>query len=618
MSTQTSSSKLLKIATLGFAVMLINVLLLQPLQPAWLASDYDGIAYAQTGPADDTPTPIPTAQQPTIIIVPVPEGGSGSDGRDGASGGGQTSDNDDDDDNDDADDPTPTFTPLPSTTPTLRPPEIIIIEVTPSVTETVSVPLSETSPTSEPPVAEATPTSATPTEPELISDSPPDGVPPLIGNGAIYRIPADPNRTPAMLMVDLIRGKLTLTVPTFPELDVVVRVDEDPALALNLPLSIPENIRPLALFNLDVYLVSGSTVVAKVTTHSPELILVTQQPDTGAEEQVTLLRYNEADEQYEFPRQEYDSGSQTFTAYLDQTSLFILGVQSGQSGLAPVAPTLLPTVPPVEPAQPIVPEPEAAGEWLPLLWLLLAFLVIFAGLIGLFLLLGGGRALAVMLGRESPASMVGEHQTGGLLLAFPKQTLEVRSPIQIDLASLPTDPPRWTGSEARSASAQVTLPAISVGGYISAVKPNMPRLRQALIVPTGIKLVSWDDTSFRLSKLSYAIAAGYLDWPDQEESFSRLHDLQPGDEIEIKSDSGSVYQYLVDEVQSYQADPNVRIDISQTTLGPQLLLTAWSETYDLDDQEFRDYVVVRARTGQRDASDDINTSETRPAMAQSA
>ncbi|MCB0211926.1 MAG: hypothetical protein KDJ52_21475 [Anaerolineae bacterium] len=623
MSSQTSTRKLLKTTVLGFAVLLINVLLLRPFQPAGLLSGDDGIAHAQTGPADDTPTPIPTAQQPTIIIVPIPDsgsggtGGSGGNGSSGTNGSGQTSNNDDDD-NEDNDDPTPTFTPLPSTTPTLSAPEVVIIEVTPSQTETVAIPPPQPPVTEEPPVAEASPTTVVPTGPELINNSPPDGISPLAGNGAIYRIPADPNRTPVELMVELTRGKLTLTVPTFPELDLVVRIDEDPALALNLPLPIPNTIRPTSLFNLDVYLVSGNTVVAKVTTHSPELILTTQQADLAPDEQVALLRYHEPGEQYEFPRQEYDTNTQTFAAYLDKTSLFILGVQSGQASLVALAPTPIPTVPPFDSEQLTTPDPEPDGAWLSLLWLFLAFLVIFAGLIGLFFLLGGGRALAALVGRTPAAGAAEQYQTGGLLLAFPKQTLEVRSPIQVDLAALPTNPPRWTGSETRAASAQVDLPTVGVLGYISTLKPNMPYLRQALVIPTGVKLIGWDETNFRLSKLSYAIAAGYMDWPDQAESFSHLHDLQAGDEIEIRSSSGSVYQYRVDDVQSYQAEHNVRIDIPQTAPGPQLLLTAWSEPYDLDNQEFRDYVVIHARVEQTEDVNPTNSTEAHTLMPSSA
>ena len=613
MSSHTSTRKLLKTTLLGFAVLLLNVLLLRPFQPAGLLSGEDGIAHAQTGPADDTPTPIPTAQQPIIIIVPGQDSGGGGTGGVGGSGGsgsngsGQTSNNDDDDSNAD-DDPTPTFTPLPSTTPTLSVPEVVIIEVTPSLTETVVAPTPEPPATEEAPVAEASPTTVVPSEPELINDSLPDGISPLAGNGAIYRIPADPSRTPAELMVELTRGKFTLTVPTFPELDLVVRIDEDPALALHLPLPIPDALRPLSLFNLDVYLVNGNTIVAKVTTHSPELILTTQQPDLGEDEQAALLRYHETDEQYDSPRQEYDPNTQTFTAYLDKTSLFILGAQSGQASLVALAPTPIPTVSPLDSEQLITPEPEPDGSWLPLMWIFLAFLVIFAGLIGLFLLLGGGRALAALVSQSTTTGVTDDYQTGGLLLAFPKQTLEVRSPIQVDLAALPMNPPRWTGSETRSASAQVDLPAVGVLGYISTLKPNMPTLRQALVIPTGVKLVGWDETHFRLRNLSYAIAAGYMDWPDQEESFSRLHDLQIGDTIEIRSSSDSIYHYRIDDVQSYQAEHNVRIDISQTTPGPQLLLAAWSEPYDLDNQEFRDYVVVHARVGQPDTLEDTDTN----------
>ncbi|MCB9079527.1 MAG: class F sortase [Anaerolineaceae bacterium] len=626
MFTKTPSKRFLKTAALGFVVVLINVLLLRPFTAVNPVPNYGGIAYAQTGPADDTPTPIPTAQQPTIIIIPVSPGnggtggtgGSGGSGSNGSGGGGgQTTNSNDDDDNDNEAVPTPTFTPLPSTTPTLSPPEVIIIEVTPNITPTVAGPDSEPAPT-EAPAAEASPTPVPSAEPELISDTPPNGVPPLAGTGAIYRIPANPNRTPAQLMFNLTHGKLTLTVPTFPELDVVVRLDEDPALALNLPLPMPESIRPLALFNLDVYLVSGSSVVAKVTTHSPELVLVTQQPGIGADEQVVLLRYNEPEQQYQFPRQNYEAATNTFTAYLDHTSFFILGAQSNQLGLIPLSSTPVPaTVLPTEPSLAVTTEPVSAGGWLPWLWLFLAFLVIFAGLVLLFLLLGGGRAVASIVRSEPAAGAAGDYYTGGLLLAFPKQMLETGTPIHVNLSRLPTDVSPWPGRETRSPLAQVNLPSAGLGGFISAIKPNLMQLRQALSMPTGIKLIGWDETSFRLSKLSYAVVAGYLDWSGQDDSFGRLHDLQPGDDIEIKTRAGQIYHYRVDNVQSYQADSTAQIDIPPTAIGPQLLLTVWSELYDLDDQEFRDYVVVRAHMGQHDAFEEIEAIEPRPAAARS-
>jgi hypothetical protein len=89
------------------------------------------------------------------------------------------------------------------------------------------------------------------------------------------------------------------------------------------------------------------------------------------------------------------------------------------------------------------------------------------------------------------------------------------------------------------------------------------------------------------------VLAGHLNWYGSDEIFARLHGLTRGDVIEVHSQTNTD-QYIVGEVQLYQTDTNSVVEMPQTTAEVQLVLIAWGEAYDIDQQQYRDYIVIQA------------------------
>jgi hypothetical protein len=166
--------------------------------------------------------------------------------------------------------------------------------------------------------------------------------------------------------------------------------------------------------------------------------------------------------------------------------------------------------------------------------------------------------------------------------------------VSVTLDSLPTAIPAANLLSPTPSSTTLDLPSIGVNASIKAIKMGMMQVQHAVTVPNEVNLVGWDEESF-----SYNVCTGQLNWYGADEIFARLHELESGNIIEVHSQSNH-HRYFVDEVQSYRADTTSVVEISPVTAGNKLVLIAWGETYDVDQQEYRDYIVIQAR--QDDAS----------------
>ncbi len=615
--------------------LLINLLMILSLQTTLLSLDYGGMAFAQTGPPDDTPTPIPTAApgpggdiiiDVSVDVSPGDGGGSGDGG--GGDGGGRT------DDSVRATSeaerlPTPTFTPLPLTTVVIPPrfvtETIFVIGVTPVVTIT--------------PVVEATPIPLpdfSACELASIAGAPGSGLPSLAGHGAVYQIPPAPGES--FLQVTTKLGldvcNCTLTVPTSPTQCIIAELDQDPGLVLNPPAPLPANIRMLVPFNIDIYGISSSQTITEITFHSPPLVFTTDPLDVSDTDKVVLLRYDETEQNYMFPQQQYNPATKILQAFISNTSFFVLGI-STEEPLDQMTATPEPA-PPVSPAtspEPLVPtlspfpeEPSTlpeTGDGLSLLWLFLAILAGLLGIIALFLLLGGARALREMLqGAPPPAMAQNDNDTGGLALGFGLQMPDVTPLIRVTLAALPAATALPAGAAvpaARSAQpdsphsrppTRLNLPSVEMSASISAVKPGLMRARQAITIPDDVDLVGWNELGLHPRKLSHTVLAGRLDWHSRpDEVFIYLQELELEDVIEIQGQSNIYYQYIVDEVQNYQADTSSVVEIPQASTEMELVLIAWGEAYDVEEQVYRDYIVIRAYQADTSLEDRLEMSK---------
>jgi hypothetical protein len=621
MFTNISAKQFWKVLGWVLAALLINLLMILPLQTVLLSLDFGGIIFAQTGPPDDTPTLIPTAtpthtftptptatpsstptpiptatppNTPTPVPTAVPPRPS-SPGGGGGSGGGNGSDGDRSGEADFM--PTATFTPLPFPTDTLP------LVVTQTVVIFTPTPTVETIPSVQATPAQEAPTPLPlPTAPpiaysacELIStENPPPGFPTLAGNGVISCVPAGPSDTIVQVTTKMGQGafNFTLTVPASPAQSKIVEIDQDPNFILNPPAPIPESVKLLIPFNIDLYSVDSNHMITKITSHTPPLAFTTSPLNVSDQDTIVLLRYDEVEQKFKLPQQEYNPSTKVLEGFLAQTSFFILGTLADQPtspfpGSDQVVPTLLPS------RQGPVTTPQASKDLSPL-WLFLAMLAGLVGVITMFLLLGGGRALLGMLPIASPVAFVERDQeTGGLALAFAAQTSDPASSIQVKLASLPATISAQTTLSQPQSSTRLNLPSIQVNASITAAKPGLLRVHHAIVTSDEVSLVGWNEAGVTPQNLAYTVLAGQLNWYGPDEIFARLHELTRGDVIEVHNQTNTD-QYIVGETQSYQADTGSMVEIPQTTAEMQLILIAWGEAYDIEQQQYRDYLVIQA------------------------
>ncbi len=113
--------------------------------------------------------------------------------------------------------------------------------------------------------------------------------------------------------------------------------------------------------------------------------------------------------------------------------------------------------------------------------------------------------------------------------------------------------------------------------------------------PGEAGIVGWYQFGPRPGESSNAILAGHVDWNGEVGSFARLHELQPGDTIQVQSSPQTGFDYVVEDVRSYQADSAPVEEILGGTLEPVLTLITCGGPYDPVRQEYRDRLVVRAR-----------------------
>ena len=134
---------------------------------------------------------------------------------------------------------------------------------------------------------------------------------------------------------------------------------------------------------------------------------------------------------------------------------------------------------------------------------------------------------------------------------------------------------------------------MGINASITAAKPGLLQAHHAIITSDEVNFVGWNELGLNPHNLAYTVLVGHLNWYGSDEIFARLHGLTRGDVIEVHSQTNTD-QYIVGEVQFYQADTNSVVEMPRTTAELQLVLIAWGEAYDIDQQQYRDYIVIQA------------------------
>lgn len=139
----------------------------------------------------------------------------------------------------------------------------------------------------------------------------------------------------------------------------------------------------------------------------------------------------------------------------------------------------------------------------------------------------------------------------------------------------------------------LSIPAIEVAAPIIPVGIEEPT--GIMASPPEADLIAWYKFGPRPGEASNAVLSGHINWMGQRGVFARLHELEPGDLIEVQSGPESGFRYVVDSLEVYPADTAPVTEIFGATADPILTLITCVGPYDEQRQEYRDRLVVRAR-----------------------
>lgn len=138
---------------------------------------------------------------------------------------------------------------------------------------------------------------------------------------------------------------------------------------------------------------------------------------------------------------------------------------------------------------------------------------------------------------------------------------------------------------------RLTIPALGIDAPIVSVGLDRDGNMAA---PATADVAGWYNLGPRPGEPSNAIIAGHVDWMGAAGVFAQLHTLQPGDIIEVRSQAGANFQYVVESLQTYQNDTAPVAEIFGGTAEPILTLITCTGPFDARRAEYRDRLVIRA------------------------
>jgi hypothetical protein len=169
-----------------------------------------------------------------------------------------------------------------------------------------------------------------------------------------------------------------------------------------------------------------------------------------------------------------------------------------------------------------------------------------------------------------------------------------------DAASAPTPSASAPGSVApsaaaapmaRSAPVRVQIPAIGVDSTLMQLGL---RADGSLQVPPSGFPAGWYTGAPTPGELGPAILAGHVDWGGQPGVFSRLHDLQPDEEVTVARQDGTAAVFRVTQVKEYPKD-KFPTDVVYGDLDhPGLRLITCGGSFDRQARSYDDNIVAFA------------------------
>jgi hypothetical protein len=138
--------------------------------------------------------------------------------------------------------------------------------------------------------------------------------------------------------------------------------------------------------------------------------------------------------------------------------------------------------------------------------------------------------------------------------------------------------------------AAVSIPAIDVNSSLVRLGLNDDRTMEVPDFPVA----GWYTGSVRPGQRGPAVLAGHVDSYEGPAVFYRLSELEPGDEIDITRDDGSVVTYVVDRLEQFDKDQFPTEQVYGDATEPELRLITCGGEFDTEERSYRDNFVVFA------------------------
>jgi hypothetical protein len=137
----------------------------------------------------------------------------------------------------------------------------------------------------------------------------------------------------------------------------------------------------------------------------------------------------------------------------------------------------------------------------------------------------------------------------------------------------------------------VTLPSIGVQSRL--VRLGLDARRE-MEVPDDFSLAGWYVHGPKPGAVGPAVIAGHVDGRRGPAVFYRLHELAPGDRVEIHRADGSSVLYAVDRVEQHPKNAFPTEAVYGNTQGPELRLITCGGEFDRRARSHRDNIIVFA------------------------
>jgi hypothetical protein len=162
---------------------------------------------------------------------------------------------------------------------------------------------------------------------------------------------------------------------------------------------------------------------------------------------------------------------------------------------------------------------------------------------------------------------------------------------------IPSAPPAAKPAEPAAASLPRSLPIGLSRPALSVTSPVMELGLEddgTMEVPPGAYPAGWYARSPTPGEIGPAVLAAHVDWAGEPGVFHRVHELEPGDEVAVTRQDGSVATFRVDRVEDYPKDEFPTAAVYGDLDHAGLRLITCGGAFDETTGEYEDNVVVFA------------------------